>query len=147
MTFFPTLNSTLAKHPFMRDTFFDDLLRQQLTDFSSSTFKNDKFPYTDIFVDDTQLVFKFAIAGYNKDDIELSVDNNILTVSYDKIDDEPIDPSIKFIQRSISKRSFKKAFILGDQIDTDSIKATMENGILTITFTKTVKTIKKIEIN
>lgn len=86
-------------------------------------------PFNDTDLDENTL--SIALPGFSKKDIKIDIDGDLLTVS-SNVDK---DQETKF------KKSFKRSFRLIKDIDVDSIKASMENGILVISFDK--KTITK----
>ncbi len=77
----------------------------------------------------------FMAPGRKKEDFKITVDKNILTVSYDK-KEETADEDIKKIKREFSLESFQRSFSLDEKIQADNIKATYENGILRIALPK-----------
>jgi HSP20 family molecular chaperone IbpA len=81
-------------------------------------------PFNDTDLAENSL--SIALPGFSKKDIKIDIDGDLLIVS-STID---IKDETKF------KKSFKRSFRLVKDIDVDSIKASMENGILTITFDK-----------
>ena len=85
---------------------------------------------TDYRVNDNS--FEISLPGFTKKDINLSVDNGILTISSD-------------VKEEGFRQSFNKSFRLPSTIDVDSISASMKDGILTIDFKK-ADTTKKISI-
>lgn len=123
----------------------NDVLKM-LTDFSTTAFKNEKYPYTNIFIENEQIIFEMALAGYSKDDIEISIENNVLKIEKHKNEKDNEITDRKYLQRNITNKYFTKSFLLSDEIDTDSIKAEMVNGILKIVFDKKQRVITKIEI-
>lgn len=81
-------------------------------------------PFNDTDLDENTL--SIALPGFSKKDIKIDIDGDLLIVS----------SSIEKEQETKFKKSFKRSFRLIKDIDIDSIKASMENGILTISFDK-----------
>jgi HSP20 family protein len=75
---------------------------------------------------------EFNVPGRNKEDFKITVDKNVLTVSYEKKEEQK-DESKKFIKKEFSSRSFKRSFNLDEKINAEAINAKYENGILTLT--------------
>jgi HSP20 family protein len=73
-----------------------------------------------------------SLPGFSKKDINIEVDGQILTISSEKED-------VGFV------KAFTKKFRLPNNIDMDSLSATMKDGILTLEFNKADNT-KKISI-
>jgi HSP20 family protein len=75
------------------------------------------------------------IPGFKKDEISIEVKNNRLTVEGKNDED------------SYYKKSFVKSFMIPDEIDTDSIKAKQEDGVLKIVLPESKKSKKVIVID
>ena len=83
-----------------------------------------------------------AVAGFNKDDVEVEYEDNLLTVKTKKVDkavEEDKDGEI--IHRGISQRSFSRSFTIADDIKVEG--AEIKDGLLTINCEKIVPEQKK----
>lgn len=83
-----------------------------------------------------------AVAGFNKDDVEVEYEDNLLTVKTKKVDkavEKDMDGEI--IHRGISQRSFSRSFTIADDIKVEG--AEIKNGLLTINCEKIVPEQKK----
>ena len=83
-----------------------------------------------------------AVAGFNKDDVEVEYEDNLLTVKTKKVDkavEKDIDGEI--IHRGISQRSFSRSFTIADDIKVEG--AEIKDGLLTINCEKIVPEQKK----
>ena len=83
-----------------------------------------------------------AVAGFNKDDVEVEYEDNLLTVKTKKVDkavEEDMDGEI--IHRGISQRSFSRSFTIADDIKVEG--AEIKDGLLTINCEKIVPEQKK----
>lgn len=85
-----------------------------------------------------ELIIQLLLAGCDKEDVDISIDKGVLYVVAERklktYDDENL---INFREiKGIVNGKISKEFTIGDDVDTDSIKATMENGILTIVLSK-----------
>jgi len=110
---------------FWSDDFFDDLFN-----FSREKFGIDKYPFTNISTTkDGKLEFEFALAGYSKEDIRLSVEDNVLVVSGKK---EDTNEEKKWISKQIAYRDFSVKYLLPNDIDLNSVEATFKDGILKV---------------
>lgn len=91
-------------------------------------------PYNVINIKDEEdeFMIEFALAGFNLDEIEISLENNQLTVAGNKTDtiSEDDAPEVTYLHKGISTRSFKREFVMADRIVVDG--AEFENGILTV---------------
>ena len=83
-----------------------------------------------------------AVAGFNKDDVEVEYEDNLLTVKTKKVDkavEKDMDGEI--IHRGISQRSFSRSFTIADDIKVEG--AEIKDGLLTIKCEKIVPEQKK----
>jgi HSP20 family protein len=78
---------------------------------------------------------EFNVPGRKKEDFKITVDKNILTVSFEK-KEETKEENKQFIKREFSSSSFKRSFTLDEKINADAINAKYENGILFLTLPK-----------
>ena len=83
-----------------------------------------------------------AVAGFNKDDVEVEYEDNLLTVKTKKVDkavEKDMDGEI--IHRGISQRSFSRSFTIADDIKVEG--AEIKDGLLKINCEKIVPEQKK----
>lgn len=114
------------------DMFLDNLL----TDLPVSNRNNSiNFPAVNIIESKDDYQLEFNVPGRNKEDFKITVDKNILTVSFEK-KEESKDENKQFIKREFVFQSFKRSFTLDEKINADDINAKYENGILSLTLPK-----------
>lgn len=114
------------------DMFLDNLL----TDLPVSNRNNSiNFPAVNIIESKDDYQLEFNVPGRNKEDFKITVDKNILTVSFEK-KEESKDENKQFIKREFVLQSFKRSFTLDEKINADDINAKYENGILSLTLPK-----------
>jgi HSP20 family protein len=105
-------------------------------------------PSVDMFVDGNELVLKADLPGVRKEDIEIDIADTMLTISGEKKIEEKIENGSCFsFERS--RGSFCRRFELPEGMDTDKVKAHLENGVLEVRIPKTenvVSSTKKIAI-
>lgn len=102
----------------------------------------------DIIENDKSYIVKVDVPGFEKEEISISVDDNILTIQGEK-KQENDDSKENYIRKERYYSSFSKSISLYDNIDTNKINAELKNGILDLTLPKKTtqeKTLKKIEI-
>ena len=75
------------------------------------------------------------VPGRNKEDFKITVDKNILTVSFDK-KEESKDENKKQIKSEFSLQSFKRSFTLDEKVVSETIAAKYENGLLVLSLPK-----------
>jgi molecular chaperone IbpA len=83
-------------------------------------------PYNVKKIDEDNYTIELAVAGYDREDIEIKVEKDTLTISSDKDNDDKSD----FLHRGIAGRNFTQYFTLGEYMSVKS--ASLENGMLII---------------
>ena len=97
-------------------------------------------PYNINKVDDLNYQIEMALAGFNKKDIGIEYADNQLTIeSVFEKDDKEDDTTT--VHRGISKRQFKKAFTLADEVVVNG--AELKDGMLIVDLEKIVPEEKK----
>ena len=101
--------------------------------FDESLFKNTQiptYPDTDIKRVDDGFVVQIDVPGYNKDDINVSYENDVLSVS-GTVNEEETKEDEKYFVKERRMKSFSKKWILKNTTS-KGITAKCENGVLTI---------------
>ena len=95
------------------------------------------FNFPPVNISETKDVYEleFNVPGRNKEDFKITVDKNILTVSFDK-KEENKDENKKQIKKEFSLQSFKRSFTLDEKIISENIAAKYENGLLVLSLPK-----------
>ena len=118
-----------------------DLLNNDL--FFSNFFNTDKsYLSADIIETDKDFEIIIDVPGFSKQNIKISLENKQLTVS--AIKEENKDDNRKYLRKERLVGSFTRKFYVGD-VKQEDIKASIEDGILTIKFSK--ESYKKVEEN
>ena len=73
--------------------------------------------------------------GLEKTDFKVNVDQNLLTISGEK-KTETASPHDKLVRREFIAKSFKRSFTLDESINSESILARYENGVLFVELRK-----------
>lgn len=90
-------------------------------------------PYNLIKLDDTSQQIQLALAGFNKEDIEVSVERKVLNVRVQKADDVQVG---EYVHRGIASRTFSRNWQLSDETVIDEVS--YDNGMLYITLKRVV---------
>ena len=83
-----------------------------------------------------------ALAGFNKDDLDVSVKGQTLTVSSDVHNQTDEDEILEYNHRGIARRNFKKVFALGRHIEVENV--IFKNGLLTVHLKESVPESEKL---
>lgn len=107
---------------------------------------NTFLPKIDISEDEKNIYLEAEIPGIKKEDINILLENNILTIKGEKrVSDEKKQRTI--IRNERTYGSFARSFTLREEINSDTANAEFENGILKIVFEKAVhNSAKEIQI-
>jgi len=85
-------------------------------------------PYDLVKLDDDSYKLSLAVAGFSKDNIEVSVDNSTLIIKGDNsVEDEE---KSEVLHKGIAARKFTRTFALGEYMEV--VGAKMEDGMLVI---------------
>ena len=106
----------------------------------------DWMPVVDIREDDEKLMFLAEMPGLDRDQVELTLENNVLTLSGErKLERDEEKEHYHRIERAYG--SFSRSFRLPSNVDTQQAKATFKDGLLSIELPKSESTRpKKLEI-
>jgi HSP20 family protein len=115
--------------------FFDD----SFWGFNGGDIERTKVP-VNLRETDSTYEMELVAPGLRKEDFQLNVSRDLLTVSFEeKNENKETNKEEGWIRQEYRKRSFSRSFNLGDAIDTNSINARYENGILYVTLPKNEK--------
>jgi len=96
----------------------------------------------DIFEDGNDVVVKAELPGMKKDDLEVNLTDDTITVSGEKKKEEKIEKKDYYrVERSYG--SFTRSFRLPKEVQSDKAKASFKDGVLEIRAPKTEEAIKK----
>jgi len=103
-------------------------------------------PSMDIYDEANDIVIKAEVPGVGKDDIDISVDKNRLTISGEKKQESKVKEK-NFHRMERTYGSFSRSFRLPDGVNADKAKAAFKDGILEIRIPRSGKAkARKIEI-
>ena len=99
-------------------------------------------PSVDIFEDRDDIVVKAELPGMKKENIDVSLTGNTITLSGEKKKEEKIEKK-NYYSFERSYGSFTRSFRLPTEVQTDKAKASFKNGVLEIRIPKTEEAKKK----
>jgi HSP20 family protein len=92
-------------------------------------------PEVDIYETENELVVKADLPDVNPQDLDIRVENNILTIRGErKFDTKVNEDNYLRIERSYG--SFSRSFSLANSVKSEAIKADYQNGVLTLSIPK-----------
>ena len=104
-------------------------------------------PPVDVYEDEHQVTLKIEVPGIDENDIDVRVENNTLTVHGErKFEKEEKEENYRRVERQYG--SFTRSFTLPNTVDTDSVQANYDKGLLKIQLAKKAEAKpKQIKIN
>lgn len=121
-----------------RDTFTD--LDSLFEDFfpNRRVFRDNRLfsPQVDIAEHDSEYVIKADLPGLKKDDINLTLEDGVLTLQAEHTEETKKEEQGKVIRRERRTGRYVRSFTVGRAVTEKDIGAKFENGVLTLTIPK-----------
>ncbi len=89
-------------------------------------------PAIDLYEKDNAYVIEAAVPGLKKDDIDIEVTTNSITLSAKK-QEEKTEENERYHYREVRRGGFSRTITFPQDIDPEKVEATYQNGILHIT--------------
>lgn len=99
-------------------------------------------PAANVKETETEYVLELAVPGRKKEDFNVEIDNDILTISSEVRNEENKEDD-GYTRREFTFSSFKRVFSLPETISLDKINATYEDGILKFVLPKKEEALPK----
>ena len=132
-----TYNKNLPAH-----LLFDTLFNSPSKKSGISSTPVNKIPYN-IIKRKNGFLLEFAIPGFSKEDFAIRMEDQKLLVKLEK----ETSSERTYIRKEFDHSSFEKKFNLPEDINTEKISATYEQGVLSISLEKIEKISKQIDIH
>lgn len=149
------MTNTIAKKqngnsPLTFGNVFDNIFQNNLHRFFDNNFWDaERSQFTgkvpvNIRETDQQYELDVIVPGCKKEDFNLSIEGNLLTISFDheKQNQEGSEKS-GWVRNEYVQRSFSRSFTLDDTVDTNRINGTYMDGVLRLTLPKNEKAKKQ----
>jgi len=120
------------------DNVFDHFERMFEDDFRGLSVPNFP-PYNIVKTDTNKYDVELALAGYSKKDIDVSLEEGVLTIKSIKEDKEDKEDGV--IHKGIAKRYFSKSFTIADDVEVEG--AELKDGLLKVSLERIVPESKK----
>lgn len=91
-------------------------------------------PRVDVIETDEALVTRYELAGFRLEDLEVTLDNNLLTVKGTRSSEAP--EGAVYRVRELADGSFSRPIRVSDDFDPDGVVAEFSNGILEVVVPK-----------
>ncbi|MGF1584011.1 MAG: Hsp20/alpha crystallin family protein [Bacteroidales bacterium] len=142
----PVFNRRSSMPAIVDDFFGRDMLSNFFDDFQTGI----SVPAVNIIEGKDDFRIEVAAPGLDKKDFTIDVKNNVLFITSEKRNEDEQNGE-KYMRREFSYSSFKRSFSLPNSVDSDKIKATHKDGVLSIQIPKKEeakeKPPKQIQIN
>jgi HSP20 family protein len=104
-------------------------------------------PDIDLYEDENEIVVKAELPGLTKDDIQISLNDNMLNIKGEKKKEEE-DKGKDYYRSERVYGAFVRSVALPAEINPDKVRATFKNGVLEIRLPKSEQAKKKeIKVN
>ncbi len=100
-------------------------------------------PAVNIKETDASFNLELAAPGLKKEDFNLELDNDVLTISAEITTDEALETTEKFTRREFNYQSFKRVFTLPEEVDESKISANYNQGVLNVFLPKKEEALPK----
>lgn len=97
----------------------------------STSFRRESMPAVNVLEDEKEYLLEMAIPGMDKKDIQIEVEDDVLTIS-SELKDEQKENKDGYTRREFHYNSFKRSFNIPEEADASKIEAKHENGVLNI---------------
>lgn len=127
---------------------FEEFFRRPFSLFGPSWFpemrleREEISPIVDIFEEGNDVVVKAELPGMKKEDIDVNITGDVITISGEKKKEEKIEKKNYYkVERSYG--SFTRTFRIPTEVQTDKAKANFKDGVLELRVPKTEEAKKK----
>ena len=135
---FPVIDRDEFLTPF--DRMFDQIIQTQFPQIEKQVgvkpYQGTAYPKVNVYEYDDKVGIVAEIPGLDKKQLEVSVEEGVLTIAGDKHSTFESDGA-KVLRRELKQSSFKRQFELGDLLDGENISANFKDGILSVSVPKT----------
>nr|ANY58115.1 Amidohydrolase [uncultured bacterium] len=97
-------------------------------------------PETDVVETEREIRVATEMPGLRQEDIEVDVENNVLTIRGEKREERSEGEQGKYHLAERRYGTFARSFVLPRDVDAERIEAAFENGVLTVRIPKSEKT-------
>lgn len=120
-------NGLIKQNRNFLDDFFNDDFGLLTRDFFAPMKSMRSMVRTNESETESEFLLEFSLPGMGKEDINIEIDGDYLSVSSKKEEKD---------EKHWSYQSFSKTYYLGENVDMDNIKSSMKDGILSINLPK-----------
>lgn len=134
------------------ERWFEDVFRKPFSLLRPSWFPRVRFPEieeisptVDVFEEGDNVVVKAELPGMGKEDIDVKVTDDIITISGEKKKEEKVEKK-NYYRMERSYGSFTRSLRLSSEVQTEKAVAKFKDGVLEVRIPKTEEAKKKVLI-
>lgn len=113
----------------------DEFLNNNFFNWPNEMSKASTLPRVNIAETDDDFTVEMAAPGMNRDDFQVELDNDILTISAE-MSHRDEENNVSYARREFSLESFKRAFHLPNTVEADKTQAKYQDGLLRLVIPK-----------
>ena len=129
-------NSSNGLFPSVMDELFKDML-------GGTQYAGKMVPPVNIKETENSFLVELMAPGMKKEDFNIELDNELLTISAEIKSESSIQEEGKFTRREFGYSSFRRSFTLPETVKEEDIKAMYQDGILRIDLPKKEEALPK----
>lgn len=147
MTFVANVNPKRRRKsgfPVVFDKLLQDFVNTGFSELTKNNFATTR-PAANVKETESGFQIDLAIPGLKKEDIDINIDELLLTISGKTTSEEEVKEE-KYTRQEFNYTAFSRSFTLNENIDIDNISAAHNNGVLSVILPKKeeVKQEKKV---
>jgi molecular chaperone IbpA len=108
---------------------YDEIFQELERAFQTGGKQDNYPPHNVIKTGENQFQLELAVAGFNEDELDVSLQNHVLRIEGKRTRDEA-NVDVQYLHRGIASRDFERTFPLNDNVEVRSV--TVKNGIMTV---------------
>ena len=132
---FPDRDEFLTPFDKVFDTMVESQFPEIIDQVGVKPYQGTAYPKVNVYEYDDKVGIVAEIPGLDKKQLNVDVEEGVLTISGDKHGVWQEDGA-KVLRRELKASSFKRSFTLGELLDGESIKANFKDGVLSIEIPK-----------
>ncbi len=140
MTLLATRPRTAVMRPDL-DTFFDRFFRRDFPSFEREALETTWSPNLDMTETDEEFVIRLEVPGVPKENLDVALDANVLTLS-GRREVHKDEENEKYVWHEREEGRFMRSMRLPTTVAEDKIKASVDNGVMTVHLPKAEPAVK-----
>jgi len=129
------MGTQLARLTERMPSVFDDFFRPWSGLFDNGSNMSLSVPAVNITDNKDDFTVSLAVPGMKKDDFNIDVDGNMITISCEK-EEKKEEKEKKYTRKEYNYSSFSRSFTLPDEVQKEKIDARYEDGLLRLVLPK-----------